>query len=475
LRLALRETESGIGDSILPSEVTENPTHKSNQRMTGNIKRKGGKAPSQRILIPLTTARSMVLFGSIWLLSIKNLLTNKLRTFLTLLGIIVGVAAIISVVTIIQGLNQTVTSTFSANGSTVFTLSRSPSVITSREEMIKVGKRKDITKEDVDAVVRSCVGCWRVGYWSRSSELIKHDDASFDNVMIRGATIPIFDIEELTPEVGRIWTENEGEAGHYVAVIGADVVKNLFNDADPESVIGKEIRVRGSMVKVIGTLPPQGTIFGVSRDNFVIVPYQTALKILPTRESLIVNIQVSDPSYMENAKDQVTAIMRNRRGKITTYVGEEREVDDGFTVESAEVFIGLYKDATDNIYLVTIGVSAISLIVGGIVVMNIMLVSVAERTKEIGLRKAVGARHRDILGQFLIEAVVIASAGGAIGVLVGYGVANLISVLIGFPTLINVWSAVLGVGVSSLVGIVSGIYPAWQAAELNPVDAMRHE
>lgn len=430
---------------------------------------------SKEIIVALTPIKSLVLVWSICRLSIRNLLTNKLRTLLTLLGIIVGVAAIISVVTIIQGLNQTVASTFSANGSTVFTLSKSPSVITSREEMLKVGKRKDITKDDADAITRSCVDCWRIGYWSRSSELVKHGEASADNVMIRGATLPTFDIEDLNPETGRTWTESEGNSGQYLAVIGADVVKNLFNNATPESVIGEEIRIRGAVVRVIGTVAPLGTIFGVSRDNFVVIPYQTALKILPTRESLIVDIQVRDSSYMERAKDQVQTMMRNRRGKITTYVGEEKEVDDGFTVESADVFIGLYKDATDNIYLVTIGVSAISLIVGGIVVMNIMLVSVAERTKEIGLRKAVGARHRDILLQFLIEAVVIASTGGAIGVLAGFGVANLISLLIGFPKLINIWSAGLGVGVSSLVGIVSGIYPAWRAAQLDPVEAMRQE
>ena len=146
--------------------------------------------------------------------------------------------------------------------------------------------------------------------------------------------------------------------------------------------------------------------------------------------------------------------MRSRRGKITTIVGTETEEDEGFTVESADVFIGLYKDATDNIYLVTIGVSAISLVVGGIVVMNIMLVSVAERTKEIGLRKAVGARGRDIMLQFLSEAVVIASTGGAIGVFAGFGLAYFISYLIGFPTLVSLWSVGLGVGVSSIIGIL---------------------
>ncbi len=420
------------------------------------------------------SARLVLLF-SIFRLSLRNLFSHKLRTLLTLLGIIVGVAAIISVVTIIQGLNQTVASTFSANGSTVFTLSKSPSVITSREEMIKAGKRRDITRDDADAITRLCGDCWRVGYWSRSSELVKHSDASADNVMVRGATLSIFSIEDLSTEAGRIWTESEGDSGQYVAVVGADIVKNLFGGAAPDSVVGREIRVRGSVVRIIGTVAPQGTIFGISRDNFVMIPYQTALKILPVRESLIVDIQVREAAQMENAKDQVGTIMRSRRGRITTYVGEEKEEDEGFSVESADVFIGLYKDATDNIYLVTIGVSAISLIVGGIVVMNIMLVSVAERTKEIGLRKAVGARNRDILRQFLIEAVAIASLGGAIGIVVGFGLANVISLLIGFPTLINVSSALLGVGVSSIVGVLSGIYPAWRASQLNPVEAMRQE
>lgn len=422
---------------------------------------------------PLTSG--LVLLASISSIALRSLLTNKLRTLLTLLGIIVGVASMIAVVTIIQGLNETVSSTFSANGSTVFTLAKMPSVITSREEMIKAGRRRDVTKEDADVVARQCPDCWRTGYWSRSSELVKHGEASSDNVMVRGVTLSIFAIEDLVPEAGRLWTDSEGDAGQYVAVVGADVVKNLFGEIPPESVLGKEIRVRGAVVRIIGTVAPLGSIFGVSRDNFVMVPYQTATKIIPSRGSLIVDIQVREASRMEAAKDQVATIMRARRGKITTHLGDREETDDGFTIESADVFIGLYKDATDNIYLVTIGVSAISLIVGGIVVMNIMLVSVAERTKEIGLRMAVGARRSDILRQFLVEAIAIASAGGAIGILLGFALANLISLLIGFPVLIDVWSAGLGVGVSSLVGILSGIYPAYQASNLDPVEAMRQE
>lgn len=419
--------------------------------------------------------KSFTLFRSIFALSLQNLRANKLRTFLTLLGIIVGVAAVISVVTIIEGLNKTVASTFSANGSTVFTLSKNPSVITSREEMIKMRNRKDITKEDADAVARLCRSCWRTGWWMRGMETVKSASASSEGVMIRGVSGTIFPIEDLQVETGRNWTENEENAGQYVAIVGADIVKNLFNEAAPETVINQEIRVHGGVFRIIGVAASQGTIFGVSRDNFVIIPFQTARKILPARDSLIVDIQVAESSAMEAAQDEVKTIMRARRGKILLNNGGEIEEDEGFSVESSEVFLNLYKDATDNIYLVTIGVSAISLVVGGIVVMNIMLVSVVERTREIGLRKAVGARRRDILEQFLSEAVIIASIGGLLGVFAGFGLAYLISFLVGFPASVSYWSVVMGVGTSSMVGVVSGIYPAWKAARLNPVEAMRRE
>lgn len=418
---------------------------------------------------------SLILWWSLIRIAVESLTLNKLRTLLTLVGIIVGVAAMISVVTIIRGLNETVASTFSANGSTVFTLSKSPTVITSREEMLKIAKRKDITTEDVEAVIRRCSNCDRVGFWMRGSETVRHGEASADNVSIRGSTLSIFDIEGLSIEAGRRWTETEDGTGANVAVIGSDIVKNLFPSTSPENVLGSDIRIRGTACRIIGIAASQGTIFGFSRDNFVMVPYQASQHILPMRESLTVGIQVRDSSYLEDAKDQVSTIMKSRRGKITTIVGEERNEDDGFALESADVFIGLYQTATDNIYLVTIGVSVISLVVGGIVVMNIMLVAVAERTKEIGLRMAIGARRRDIMIQFLIEAVLIASAGGVIGVFVGFGVARLISLAIGFPTLVSSWSVLLGITVSSVIGVVSGSYPAWRASKFDPVEAMRRE
>jgi putative ABC transport system permease protein len=220
----------------------------------------------------------------------------------------------------------------------------------------------------------------------------------------------------------------------------------------------------------LGVLQPLGKIFGNSRDNIIYIPYSTYQKSFRTRDSLVVFIQTASADQLEETEDQVRTIMRNRRGRAFKD-GE----DDGFSVESSDVFIDLYGKATSNIYIVTYLVAGVSLFVGGIVVMNIMLVSVTERTKEIGIRKALGARRKDILTQFLIEAVTVTAVGGAIGVLTGFGLAYIISALIGFPLLISIASVLLGVGVSSLVGIVSGLWPAWRAARLHPIEALRAE
>jgi len=217
-------------------------------------------------------------------------------------------------------------------------------------------------------------------------------------------------------------------------------------------------------------LEPLGSIFGFSRDNVVYIPYSTYQKVYGARRSLVAFIQVPAAEQLEAAEDQVRTIMRNRRGHA---LGDTD--DEGFSLETQDVFLNLYGSATSNIYLVTIGVAAISLLVGGIVVMNIMLVSVTERTKEIGIRKAIGARRKDILTQFLIEAIVVTALGGAIGVGTGFGLAYIISALIGFPLLISITSAILGVGVSSGVGVISGLWPAWRAAKLDPIEALRAE
>lgn len=410
---------------------------------------------------------SLALFWELFIVALGSLRANKLRTFLTLVGIIVGVASVIAVVTIINGLESTVAATFSSQGSTAFTVSKRPQIITSREQLIETNKRKDITREDAEAIARLCNLCWRVGYSSQGRETVKHGDLRSEDVPTRGATLSIFDIEALSVENGRLWTDAEGDAGANVAVVGQDVVKNVFDDAPPEQVLGQTVRVGGLELRVVGIMSSLGNIFGISRDNFVMLPFQTANKLFGSRDSLVVNVQVANAADFEAAKDQVRTVMRNRRAR------DFADEDDGFALESQDVFVGLFNSATSNIFIVTIGVAAISLVVGGIVVMNIMLVSVTERTKEIGIRKSMGARSRDILTQFLIEAVTLTAIGGALGVVAGFALAYAIALVIEFPMLASANAAFLGVGVSSVVGIISGLYPAWRAAKLDPIEALR--
>ena len=403
--------------------------------------------------------------------AMASLRANLLRTALTLIGIVVGVSAVIAVVTIIDGLNMTVAQTFSSQGSTVFTISKNPQIITSREDFIKFNRRKDVTREDAEAIARLCTSCWRVGTAGNALETIKYGNQKAENVRVRGVTpITMFDIDGVDIDVGRIWTDSEGEAGREICVIGPDMLKNLFQDAPADQAIGKEIRIDGRPYLVMGVLAPLGSIFGFSRDNVVYIPYSTYQKVYGARRSLVVFIQVPAAEQLEAAEDQVRTVMRNRRG-----LSQDDPNDEGFSLETQDVFLNLYGSATSNIYIVTVIVAGVSLFVGAIVVMNIMLVSVTERTKEIGIRKAIGARRKDIMMQFLIEAVSVTAIGGVIGVGTGFLLAYVISALIGFPLLISVMSAVLGVTVSSLFGIGAGLWPAWRASRLDPIEALRAE
>ena len=412
---------------------------------------------------------SFALLSESFRLALISLRSAKLRTFLTLLGIIVGVSSVIAVMTILTGLDQTVATAFSSQGSTVFSVAKRPLVITSREELVKYNKRKDVTREDADAIKRLCHLCWRVGMASNGRGLVKFGDKRSEDVAVRGLSLSMFDIENVVIQAGRSWTENEGNAGSNVCVIGTDLLENLFDNRPAEDVVGLELRVDGRPYKILGVAAPFGKVLGFSRDNFVYIPFDTSERMFGARDSITVHIQVQNSSQFEEAKDEVRVIMRNRRGKTST------DEDDGASIESQDAFITIYKNATSGIYVATLGVAAISLVVGGIVVMNIMLVSVTERTREIGLRKAVGARRADILRQFLIEAVLVTIVGGMIGVLAGYALAFVLSTAMGFPLLISARSAVLGVTVSFIVGLISGLYPAWQAARLDPIEAMRNE
>ncbi len=428
---------------------------------------------SPRLRVFTSLRRRIFATSALWesfRVAFSSLRANKLRAGLTLIGIIVGVSAVIAVVTIIKGLDQTVASTFSSQGSTVFTISKRPQIITSREDFIRFNKRKDVTHEDADAISRLCTSCWRTGLSANvPRETVKHNDQKSDEVTIRGITLSMFDIDAVNLDAGRFWSDSEQASGRDACVVGADILENLFGGAAPEKAVGQDIRLAGRVFQIVGVAEKKGKIFGFSRDNLIYIPYTAYQRIYGARKSLVVFIQAASAEKLPAVQDQVRAIMRNRRGRSF------EEEDDGFALETQDVFLDLYGSATSNIYIVTIGVAAISLVVGGIVVMNIMLVSVTERTKEIGLRKAVGARQADILRQFLIEAVTVTAVGGAIGVLTGFGLAYLISMLMGFPLLLSINSAILGVGVSSLVGIISGLWPAWRASRLHPIEALRAE
>src|SRR5919206_3064713 len=238
-------------------------------------------------------------------IALGSLRANKLRTSLTLIGVVVGVAAVIAVVTIIKGLDQTVASTFSSQGSTVFTVSKRPQVITSREDFIKFNRRKDVTEEDAEAIARLCTACWRTGVAANAQATVKAGDQSSESVRVRGLTLSMFAIEDTDIVAGRAWTDVEEAAGRDVAVVGPDILDNLFDGAPPDRVIGRQVRVEGRAYEIIGVTERLGKIFGFSRDNFVQIPYPTFKKAFGSRVSLVVFIQVPEDAQLAAAEDQV--------------------------------------------------------------------------------------------------------------------------------------------------------------------------
>ncbi|MGH9906681.1 MAG: ABC transporter permease, partial [Pyrinomonadaceae bacterium] len=241
-----------------------------------------------------------------FLVASSSLRSNKLRTSLTLMGIVVGVTAVIAVVTIIKGLDKTVAQTFSSQGSTVFSVSKKPHIIKSREEFVLFNKRKDVTHEDADAVTRLCSSCWRVGVAANAIETVKYADQKSDDVRVRGVTpTTMFDIDGVSIDVGRIWTDSEGESGREICVVGPDILKNLFHDAPPDRAVGQEIRVAGRPYTIVGVLEPLGSIFGFSRDNIVYIPYSSYQRTFGARSSIVIFIQVPTAEQLEAAEDQV--------------------------------------------------------------------------------------------------------------------------------------------------------------------------
>jgi putative ABC transport system permease protein len=400
--------------------------------------------------------------------ALLSLWANKLRSVLTLLGVVIGVAAVIAVVTFVNGINGYVAEKIFNLGTDVFIIGKTPNVITDVDQFIESQKRKDLTLEHYQAVAEGCDACKIVGASIRQfNGKVVYGTQSSTDTMIRGWTPTMAQIYDLDLVAGRMLNNSDENTTAPVAIIGQDIRENLLGDTDP---LGKEIRVDGQVFRVVGVGKKEGKTLGQSRDNYVIMPITTWLKNYGLHNNnLYIWAKADDVgASFEKAIDQARVILRSRRHDR---VGEK----DSFVIETNASFLSIWADLSGTFFIVMIVIASISLIVGGIVIMNIMLVSVTERTREIGIRKALGARPRDVLRQFLIESVTMAVIGGLIGVAGGIGIAKLVTLAIGMPSAIKLWAVFAGLGVAASVGVFFGVYPARQAAKLDPITALRFE
>jgi putative ABC transport system permease protein len=405
-------------------------------------------------------------------IAVSSLRANKLRSLLTVLGILIGVASVIAVVAITEGLDRYMSDKVLALGSRSFSIQRMPEVITSHELWLEMRKRKDIEMLDLEAVRRACDRCREVGARVSTGGTAKRGRIRQNNVQIMGITENYTRIGAVRDLIaGRPLIASDIDQARPVAVIGSDLRDAFFGTMEP---IGREIEIAGHEVKVVGVGEKKGSVFGESQDNFVWIPLTTYRKFFGARRSITIQAEAVSMEEFEAAQDQARMAMRVRRHL-------DYDKPDDFSVETGQSVMDLWQTATRGIYVVTIVVTGISLIVGGIVVMNIMLVSVTERIKEIGVRKALGARRRDILRQFLVESVILSAFGGLLGILGASVFALGLSAILGnimsadFSAPVRLWAVTLAVFVSTAVGLVAGIYPASRAAALDPVVALRNE
>jgi putative ABC transport system permease protein len=399
-------------------------------------------------------------------IALQSLWANKMRSTLTLIGVVIGVASVIMIVTMINGVNKYVATKVYGYGADVFTASQMPQVIMSSDEYLKYQKRKILRMDDYEAVKDECTECTAVGAEISKTGNVVSQHQSATNVSIRGWTTDMLTMYNFNIAEGRSFTPTELEHDAKVAVIGYDIVDNVLGIGDP---IGKEIRVDGVPYRVIGVVERQGSTLGQSQDDFVGIPVSTYQAVYGTNDSLTIYGKAGGiGEKLERASDQVRAILRAKRHDAP---GQ----DDSFSIDTNASFVGLFKSFSQSFFGVAIGIATISLVIGGIVIMNIMLVSVTERTREIGVRKALGARRSDLMMQFLIESAAMALVGGLIGVVGGITIAKLITVIIGFPTTIALWSVLVSLLLATSVGIFFGVYPARKAAMLDPIVALRSE
>jgi putative ABC transport system permease protein len=406
-------------------------------------------------------------FTEAFKLALQSLWGNKLRSILTLIGVVMGVASVIMVITLVNGANTYVSTKLVSHGADVFTVQQMPGVIFTAEEYFKFQKRKILRIEDYQAIEDSCTQCGEVGVRLDKTVSVVYNGHSSTDTDMRGITWTMVSLDNLDIALGRGFTPADDTKATHSVIVGYDIVDNLLGEGDP---LGKEIRVGGIPFTIIGVGDRQGKMLGQSQDNWVAVPISTYQQTYGYNDSVNIYARASanNAEAMEQAKDEVRVIMRSRRHNA---VGQP----DDFEIETNDTFLDIWKQFSAIFFDVVIGIASISLVVGGIVIMNIMLVSVTERTREIGVRKALGARQRDVLLQFLIESGTMALVGGFIGVLLGVIVAKLITIIIGFPTSVQLWSVLLGLFMATATGIFFGVYPASKAAKLDPVVALRAE
>lgn len=399
-------------------------------------------------------------------LALQSLWANKLRSILTLLGVIIGVGSVITVVTLTNGARQFVTSKINSYGAATITISKMPQTFITMEEYLSYQKRRDVTYDDYRAVLSECTLCKSVGAQRHGTGKVVHGTKSTTDTDIRGWTWTMPALSNLNIDLGRSFTQVEDDHSAGVAIVGADIVDNVLGDGDP---LGKEIRVDGAPFTVIGVGERQGKMLGQSMDNWVAIPLTSFLHKYGAHSSLAIFVDAgAGGEVMEMASDELRTIMRARRHLASS-------VPDAFSIDSSATFQNLLGKIINNFGAVVAAIATISLVVGGIVIMNIMLVAVTERTREIGVRKALGARRNDILLQFLIESATLALVGGLIGVVAGIVVAKGITLAISFPSEVELWSILVSLVVSASVGLFFGIYPAYRASSLDPIVALRAE
>lgn len=404
-----------------------------------------------------------MLFRDTLQLAVGALSAHKLRTTLTLLGLIIGVTSLILVMTLIQGANRYVESKVANLGTDIFQVSKLPLATVDFQEVLKARRHRDLTFDDWHALENRCTHCLAVGGQAMTFGQVRTEVQSIGDVTLRGETANMGWISTLDLTAGRFFTEGEQRAAAQVTVLGAEVAEKLFPKGSP---LGKTVRIAGEEFTVIGVNERIGSIFGQEQDSFAIIPLSAFGKLFGLRHSLIFHIKGQPP--LSPVEDEVRVLLRSRRHLAP-------DARDDFYFATADTYLELWKDFTSAFFLVFLLISSVASIVGGIVIMNITLVSVTERTKEIGVRRSVGATQRDIARQFLVEVLAQCLVGGSVGVALGFGVALALSQFTPFPAAVQPWVALLGLALASTIALVFGVYPAVRAARLDPVIALRSE